>query len=281
MKPPILVHESAASCPDDARDPPLPCAPSTPIALLHGGIGHERLRPANNAFRYPAFFLRLPLSKLADLEAGGIAYNRWGLVSFHDRDHGARDGTPLKAWIAGILAAHGVRAGGEVVLHAFPRMLGYVFNPVSFWVCHDPAGAAVAVVCEVCNTFGERHNYLLAHPDGRPLASGETLHANKAFHVSPYCAVRGRYAFRFHFAPDRWLARIDYFDGDNALPLLRTSVHGEAETLSVGGARALLRRYPLFTSSVILRIHWQAVKLWLARVPFHRKPAPPLEETTR
>ena len=100
-----------------------------------------------------------------------------------------------------LLASESVDADGEVVLHAFPRMLGYVFNPVSFWVCHDREGRVRAVLCEVCNTFGEQHNYLLAHPDGRPLVSGETLRARKVLHVSPFCEVKGGYRFRFHFAP--------------------------------------------------------------------------------
>ena len=190
---------------------------------------HRRTRPAANAFTYPAFCLRLPLSALDTLEAHGVARNRAALVSFHDRDHGAGDGVPLERWIRDLLAAEGVAADGEIVLYAFPRMLGYVFNPVSFWVCHDRGGRVRALLAEVRNTFGERHNYLLAHDDGRPLSSGETLTARKVFHVSPFCEVKGRYAFRFHFAADRWLARIDYSRrrrGDAAARDLDLRPHG-------------------------------------------------------
>ena len=254
----------------------------TSLALIHGEITHRRRRPAANAFTYPAFCLRLPLSQLASLPALGIARNARGLVSFHDCDHGAGDGSPLDAWIRSLLAAEGIAAGGEVVLYAFPRMLGYVFNPVSFWVCHDAAGAVRAVLCAVRNTFGERHNYLIAAPDGRALASGETCTARKVFHVSPFCKVKGDYRFRFRFGDDRWLARVDYYDDEAATePLLETWISGEAAAIEPRAVRGLWWRYRFFTAGVIARIHWQALKLALKRVPSFPKPAPPTEATTR
>jgi uncharacterized protein len=250
-------------------------AASAGPALVAGAIMHRRTRPTLNAFRYPAFCLRLPLSRLHDLEASGVRCNRRGLVSFHERDHGPRDGTPLAVWVRQLLAREGIIADGEIVLHAFPRMLGYVFNPVTFWVCHDAAGGVRAVLAEVSNTFGETHRYLLAHADGRPLASGETLVARKRFHVSPFCPVRGHYAFRFRFGDDRWLARVDYFDGEGGpAPLLETSISGSVQPLPAHAA-SLFLRYRWFTLGVVTRIHWQAAKLWWRRVPFFSKPAPP------
>ncbi len=251
------------------------------LALIQGEIVHARRRPVGNAFRYPGFCLRLPLSQLAQLPARGISYNRGGVISFHDRDHGARDGSSLEQWIGELLAAERVSADGEIVLYTFPRMLGYVFNPVSFWVCHDRDGRVRAVLCEVCNTFGERHNYLLAHPDGRALRSGETLGVRKMFHVSPFCEAKGRYAFRFHFAARRWLARIDYFDDHTPEPLLETWISGQALPMEPRSVRGLLWRYRLFTLFVLARIHWQALKLWCKRAPFFPKPQPPLDPTTR
>jgi len=254
-------------------------APASP-GVIHGTVMHRRLRPTRNQFAYGAFTLALPLSRLAELPALGIALNRRALVSFHERDHGERDGSALEPWIRKLLATEGVAADGEVVLYAFPRMLGYVFNPVSFWVCHDRENNVRAVLCEVCNTFGEHHNYLLAHPDGRTLRSGETLRARKVFHVSPFCEVKGDYRFRFHFSPERWLARIDY-DDDTGNPLLETSVSGAAVPLSRVAVRGLLWRYRWFTLGVLARIHWQAARLWLKHVPYIAKPHPPLQRTTR
>ena len=249
--------------------------PAAMTAWIHGAVTHRRTRPARNAFTYPAFCLRLPLSQLSTLERRGIARNRRGLVSFYDRDHGPCDGSPLEPWVRAVLAGEGVAADGEIVLHAFPRVLGYVFNPVAFWVCHDRAGSVRAVLCEVRNTFGERHLYLLAHPDGAPLASGQTLSARKVFHVSPFCAVAGRYVFRFHFGVESWLARIDYFDDDGPEPLLETWISGRTEPVTPGTARRAVWRYPFFTAGVVARIHWQALRLWMRRVPFFTKPAPP------
>lgn len=254
--------------------------PTTP-ALIEGMIGHVRTRPTRNAFNYQAFCLRLPLSQLADLPKRGIAFNRTGVLSFHERDHGPRDGTPLAPWIAALLAAERVQADGEVVLYTFPRMLGYLFNPVSFWLCHDRQGEVRAILAEVCNTFGEQHNYLLAHGDGRTILPGETLTARKVFHVSPFCDVKGRYRFRFQFG-SRWLARIDYDDTDTiGMPLLETWISGEARALSRSAVRRLPLRYPWFTLGVIVRIHLQALKLFTKRVPFFRKPAPPAQPLTR
>lgn len=256
-------------------------------SLIHGEVTHRRHRPVGNAFTYRSVCLALPLAQIGDLSRLGLAHNRRALVSFFDRDHGERDGTALESWVRRLLAAENVAADGDIVLYAFPRFLGYVFNPVSFWVCHDRQGSVRAVLCEVCNTFGERHNYLLAHPDGRPLVSGETVACRKFFHVSPFCEIKGSYRFRFHFASDRWLARIDYNDasasGDeaSAQPLLETSISGIAEPLSPAAVRGLLWRYRWFTLGVILRIHWQAVKLRVRRVPYIAKPAPPAQRTTR
>jgi len=253
------------------------------FAIIHGEVAHRRRRPAVNAFRYPAFCLRVPLARLGELTARGIGLNARGIVTFHERDHGPRDGSALAPWIDALLTREGVATGGEVVLYAFPRMLGYVFNPVSFWVCHDRGGAVKAVLAEVNNTFGERHLYLLAHPDGRTLVSGETVSARKAFHVSPFCALRGHYAFRFHFGAGRWLARVDYFDADHTKDgaLLETWISGAPVPLDRAATRGLLWRYRWFTLGVVARIHWQALHLWMKRVPYVGKPAPPARLLTR
>jgi hypothetical protein len=156
---------------------------------------------------------------------------------------------------------------------------GYAFKPVSFWFCHRADGALIAVVAEVHNTFGERHVYLLADERAHPLKSGAELHALKAFHVSPFCAVQGGYRFRFINRPDRAVARIDYDDGDG--PLLLTSLSGVLEEAGRAQRLRALLGFPLFSAGVIARIHWHALRLWLARVPFHRKPAAPDTILTR
>jgi DUF1365 family protein len=253
--------------------------PSAP-QLLTGRVFHERLRPAKHRFTVPVFFLRIPLSKLGELGNALLSVDRWNLFSFMNRDHGPRDGTPIEPWVRRQLARAGMgEADGEIVLQAFPRMLGYVFNPISVFYCHDRAGALRAVLCEVSNTFGEHHNYLLAHADRRAIANGDWLTARKVFHVSPFCEVEGHYRFRFSGGDDRQYAQIDYHDPDGKL--IVTTIHGRGEALSARGLFAAFFAFPWMTAGVTARIHWQAFRLWLKRVPWFSKPVPPLEETTR
>jgi DUF1365 family protein len=241
---------------------------------------HRRVRPRANAFEYPVFFLSIPLSNVAALANRWMGVNRPGLLSFHYADHGARDGSHPLDWVRALLAREGIDAAdGEVWLQCFPRVLGYVFNPVSFWFCCDRAERLRAIVCEVNNTFGERHCYLLAHPDARPIGPGETLAARKVFHVSPFLPVGGGYRFRFRFGASRTLTRIDYHDesGD----LLHTSVSGTAVEYAPRALAKAFFAYPWMTLGVIARIHWQALRLWAKRVPFFAKPAPPARALSR
>ncbi len=252
-------------------------APARPL-IAFGQVFHDRLRPSRNRFAYPTAFLLLPMRQLAanPAVAGALAYNRAGLVSFHDRDHGdgrsPRQGGAL-AWLDQLLQAEGIHdADGEAWLQTYPRMLGYTFKPVSFWYCERADGSLRAIVAEVNNTFGERHCYLLDQP-----AYGVESQARKVFHVSPFCDVAGHYRFRFlrDQAPgsEKLLVRIDY--DDEAGPLLRTSVGGQLEPVTRASLRRVLLGHPAMTLMIVARIHWQALKLWFKRVRFHAKPTPP------
>lgn len=247
------------------------------LALLgRGVVRHRRLRPRVHAFEYPTYFLMLPLRSLRQAPAPALRRNRRGWLSFHDADHGDGRADAL-AWLDELLVGEGIHdATGEAWLHCYPRVLGYVFKPVSFWYCHREDGTLAAVVTEVNNTFGERHCYLLA---GSDLAYGRELRARKVFHVSPFCDVQGSYRFRFMRTADRTVARIDH--DDDAGALLQTSVSGHLEPLTAQSVRLAFFGMPLMTLGVILRIHWQAVQLWLKRVPYFTKPAPPRAFTTR
>ena len=259
-------------------------AAPTPLPLLGiGVVRHTRLRPALNRFSYPTYFLMLPLRSLRERAYPALHRNAFGLIAFHDRDHGDGRADSL-AWLDELLQREGIAdATGEVWLHCYPRVLGYVFKPVSFWYCHRAGdNSLAAIVVEVNNTFGERHCYLLSGPQ---IGYGHELQASKSFHVSPFCHVEGRYRFRFmRTAPQgvsegRTVVRIDHDDATGAL--LQTSVSGELQALSAASARRAFFGLPLMTFGVIARIHWQAVKLFLKRVPFVAKPAPPSAFITR
>ena len=258
--------------------------------LCRGRVFHKRLRPAEHQFSYGVFFLRLPLSRLDDLGNRWLSKDRFNLLSFATRDYGPRDGTSLEAWMRALLAREGIdRADGEIVLQTFPRLLGYVFNPISVWYCFDQRGQLRAALAEVSNTFGERHNYLVAHADQRPITAGDWLTSRKVFHVSPFCEVKGHYRFRFEQVAGRASAQIDYYDvnvpvdaiSSEAGKLIVTTLHGAAEPLTSRAALRVFLSYPLMTFGVVARIHWHALKLWLKRVPFFTKPKPPIIETTR
>ena len=249
-------------------------------AVCFGAVMHERHVQAHNRFIYPTAFLRLPLSRLATLRAPLLGIERASVFSFRNRDHGARDGSPLLPWIHALLRAQGLAevCDGEIVLQTMPRIIGFVFNPVSFWFCHDREGVLRAVLAEVNNTFGERHNYLVHHPDLRAIAAGDELRASKCFHVSPFFPVGGEYSFRFEQRGAVHAVAVDLWQG-GALQLA-TRLSGRAEPLDGRALTKWLARQPFMTLGVVARIHWQALRLALRRVSFFRKPPPPIEETT-
>lgn len=279
---------------NEATRPAPPASARRPSAgplLGVGQVRHTRLRPALNRFAYPTYFLMLPLRSLRQTPSLTLARNRFGLISFHDRDHGDCRADSL-AWLDELLAREGITdAHGEAWLHCYPRVLGHTFKPVSFWYCHRADDSLAAIVVEVNNTFGERHCYLLS---GDGLAFGHELQATKVFHVSPFCAVSGSYRFRFmrtglgldgsagetqSAQPPRTVACIDHHDDDGLL--IRTSVSGALHALTAARVRAAFFGMPLMTLGVIGRIHWQALKLWFKRVPFFTKPVPPQSFVTR
>jgi len=256
-----------------------------------GQVRHRRLRPRPHAFAYPTYFLMLPLRSLQKQapQPGQWHINRGGPLSFFETDHG--DGRPPEqggaiAWLDELLRREGIHdATGEAWLHTYPRVLGYTFKPVSFWYCHraadDQQGALRAIVVEVNNTFGERHCYVLDHP-----RYGVEQRADKVFHVSPFNPVQGHYRFRFMRSEQvervRTVARVDFYDEAVAgTPVLQTSVSGTLQPIVPAVLREAMWRYPAMTLGVVLHIHAQALRLWLKKIPFFRKPAPPQSFVSR
>ena len=240
--------------------------------LLRCRVMHDRLRPARNRFVYPVFCVRVDIDAMPSLRRWWFGVDWTRLVSLHTRDYCPRDGSSLGDWVRPRLAAAGLPDDGPIWLQTTPRLFGYAFNPVSFWYCHDRAGALRALVAEVNNTFGDHHAYLVTAPDLGPIHTHTVLATRKRLHVSPFNTVQGHYAFHIRETEETAYVGIDYYDDDGLL--LRTSIGGRKGPLTLRRMLAVLAAQPWAAIAVIVRIHWQAVRLWWRSVPFHGKHPP-------
>ena len=250
----------------------------TTIDHIAGETYHGRRGATKNAFRYSIDYILTD----AEVDVPGpslFGHNSRGLMSLHDIDHG---GVPHMGqgavWARQVLAAHGIDLPGRIDLLAQPRVLGHVFNPVSFWLCHDAAGVLRCVIAEVSNTFGDRHSYLCHHDDLRELTRADTMAAQKILHVSPFQPVEGGYTFRFDITPAQVGIWIDYSRGNGGLIATLTGPRKPLTNASI--LRALIRR-PFGSRRVLALIHWQAVKLWWKGATFRPHPKPPVDEVSR
>jgi len=238
--------------------------PQSACAIYEGWVMHRRLRPKHHRFKYRVFAMLLELDELAalDRKLTLFKYNRWGLFSFQDRDHG--DGRSLTLWLDELLAQHGISAKGARRVLCYPRILGFVFNPISVWFCDDEQGRLKAMVYEVHNTYEERHAYVL------PVGTDTDLVRHgcaKDFYVSPFLSRDCRYHFRIR-PPGRGVA-VAIQEEEAGTPVLNASFAGTRRVLSDGMLAKMLLRYPLMTLKVVVAIHFEAVRLMLKGVRRH------------
>jgi len=225
-------------------------------AIYVGSVMHRRLQPRRHHFNYRAFWLLFDLDELAELSSGlrWFSYNRPNLFSLYDSDHGEGSATPLRIQIERQVAEAGVDlAGGRIHLLCMPRTFGYCFNPLSVFFCHRANGELAAIVYQVHNTFAQRHSYIF--PVG---AAGEALHqqCRKHFVVVGICASR------------------------SGKPVLSAVLAGSREPLTSSNLLRVCVRMPAITLKVTAAIHWEALKLWVKRIGFRRRPAAPVRATT-
>jgi len=237
---------------------------SAAASLYVGDVMHARLKPFVHRFNYRVMSLLINLDRLAeaDRQSALFGVNRGALYSFHERDHGRRDGTSLRAYAAACARGHGIDlAGGRVELLCYPRLLGYAFNPLSVYFCFDAAGDLVLMIYEVRNTFRQIHHYVLPVAPDQRRAELVRQEQDKTFYVSPFIEADMRYHFRI--TPPADAVRIRILENDAAGPLLAATFSGRRRALTTASLAKSFLALPFVTAKIIAAIHWQALRLWL------------------
>lgn len=250
--------------------------PAEAGVLYPGKVMHQRLRPFGHRFTYSVFSLLVDVDRLGELDRLSrlLCVNRPGILSFHESDHVEREGETLRQLADRLLTEAGLeRPAARVLLLSYPRVFGYVFNPISVWFAYGQDGDLVALIYAVRNTFGERHSYVAPIRAGEARLEGIRQTRAKTFHVSPFIGMSARYHFRI--LPPGKVVRLRIHETEDGEPLLAATFNGKAEPLNDANLAACLARFPFMTLKVTAGIHWQALKLWLKGARFHKSPRPP------
>lgn len=237
-------------------------------AIYTGSVVHHRFRPKAHKLKYGVFCLNLDLDELDSLSRRLklFGHNRFALYSFHDKDHGELDNKiPLKQWVENHVRALGHDTTGlKVEVLCYPRILGYVFNPLTVYYCRNADGHLIAVLYEVCNTFHERHTYVI------PCANDAPIHhsCDKVFYVSPFMPMDCRY--HFTIAPPQDSVAVHITETGEGGKVLYAAFDGERQPMTDAGLLNVFLRYPLMTLKVTLAIHFEAIRLLLKGLKVHR-----------
>ena len=250
-------------------------------ALYRGAVSHRRLRPRVHHLNYRVFWLLVDLDEVDGLDRRLRLFsrNRFNLLSFHDRDHGDGSGAGLRRHIEALLRRAGLDLeGGPIRLLTMPRVLGYVFNPISLYYCHHADHRLAAMVYEVTSTFGIRHAYVIPVPLEDQTTGLIRQGAAKALYVSPFMGMEMDYEFRGHAPGPRLDLTIDGIDAEGVL--ITASVAAERRELTDWNLLGAVAAMPFLTLKVMTAIHWEALKLWIKRVPLTRQPPPAWDPVT-
>lgn len=256
-----------------ADNGPPPAAAGT---LYPGKVMHQRLNPFGHRFSYSVFSLLVDIDRLDDLAELSrlLCVNRAGILSFHERDHVEKDGETLRQFTDRLLARAGLdRPAARILLLAYPRMFGYVFNPISTYFAYDEDGRLLAIIYGVRNTFGERHSYVAPVLAGEQSPAGIRQTRTKIFHVSPFMDMGLRYQFRI--LPPGKTVRVRIHETAGNEPMLAATFNADAAALNDANLARYLLRFPFMTLKVMAGIHWEALKLWLKGARFRTSPPPP------
>lgn len=248
-------------------------AADAPAALYFGDVMHARLKPIGHRFSYRVMSLLIDLDRLieADRQSRLFGVNRAALYSFHEADHGMRDGSSLRDYAQACAAEHGIElSGGRVLLLCYPRLLGFTFNPLSVYFCYAACGDLALVIYEVRNTFGDIHAYALPVRPGEVSPAGVRQAQDKLFYVSPFVEMAMRYHFRVSPPGERIKLRI--LETDREGPLLSATFNGARRPLTTTALSRAFFALPLVTLKIVAAIHWEALRLWLKGVRLVPRP---------
>lgn len=249
--------------------------PAAAAVLYPGEVMHQRLKPFGHRFAYTVFSLLIDVDRLD--EAGNISrlfsVNRPNLVSFHESDQVEQFGETVRQFADRLLAGAGIEPPERILLLCYPRVFGYVFNPISVYFAYGKAGELVALIYAVRNTFGERHTYVVPIEAGDLSPAGVRQQRTKIFHVSPFVDMGTVYNFRV--LPPGRTVRLRIHETERGEPLLAATFSGSAEKLGTAALSTCLLKIPFMTWKIMAGIHWEALKLWLKGARFRSSPPAP------
>ncbi len=236
--------------------------------IYEGKVIHKRFKPKYHFFKYNVFSLFLDLDEinLIQKKIKIFSNNSFNILSFYDKDHGPRDGSDLKAWVIENLKSNNIQFEYiKVKLLCYPRIFGYVFNPLSIFFVYDNHSKIIAILYEVKNTFGEQHTYIFKVNDEKIITNS----CEKKFFVSPFIEMKSKYNFRI-LKPEKMLSVI-IDQSDKEGKLLYASQDGVAKEINNKNMLISYISHPLMTFKVIAAIHFEALKLWLKGVKLVKK----------
>ena len=232
--------------------------------IYSGNVIHRRFKPKNHLFKYKVFSLLIDLDELNTLHKrlGIFSYNKFNLISFYDVDHGARDGTSIKRWVVQNLKKNKINSSRiRIKLLCYPRILGYVFNPLSVFFIYNQQSKLIAIFYEVKNTFGEQHTYIFKINKQQQALQHD---CSKKFYVSPFLEMNCTYYFKIA-QPGNTIS-IVINQHDELGKILYASQDGTKKILTNASLIKTYLEHPLMTFKVIVAIHFEAMKLWLKRI---------------
>ena len=241
----------------------------TNSCIYNGKVIHKRFKPKEHYFKYSVFSLLIDFSELKtiDKEISFFSFNKFNLISFYEKDHGERDGSSLVDWVKKNLSSKKINTDNiKIKLLCYPRILGYVFNPLSVFFIYDKSKNLISILYEVKNTFGEQHTYVFKVDGQNKLIQNN---CSKKFHVSPFIEMDCNYFFRILNPEQKLSVVIDQYDQEGKI--LFASQDGERSDLTSKNLMNSYLKHPLMTFKIISAIHFEAFKLWIKGIKFIKK----------